>query len=161
LRPGYTGTWRWTVGGQAVGSIAYSMAVDIVTLRYTTNGAGVMEPIRLERTPCNYGGHRTWFRCPRCARRVALLYLRSGRFACRHCQQVAYTSQSEDSIGRSWRRQGKLEKRLSGSWSRPRGMHAGTYERLLAAVIGCEELRDRAIAMYLLRHGLHLEDWAP
>jgi hypothetical protein len=83
FRDGYSGSWVWNVGGEPAGSISYSVSEHAVTLRYSTNGTSIAEPVRLERTACNYGGHRPWFRCPGCSDRVALLYLRSGRFACR------------------------------------------------------------------------------
>lgn len=50
--------------------------------------------IRLTKTPCQLGGNRDWFLCPSCDKRMAILYQRSNRFACRHCQQISYQSQS-------------------------------------------------------------------
>jgi hypothetical protein len=49
-------------------------------------------------TPCPYGGDRPWFHCPR---RMAVLFLRSVIFMCRHCGRAAYASQSVDEIGRA------------------------------------------------------------
>jgi len=37
---------------------------------------------------------------PRCARRVAVLYLRGGYFGCRLCKRVGYSSQSDDDLHR-------------------------------------------------------------
>ncbi len=56
--------------------------------------------IELVTTPCNFGGKRYWFICPLvidkkpCQRRVAKLYLPSGRqyFGCRHCYNLTYES---------------------------------------------------------------------
>lgn len=56
--------------------------------------------IGLTQTPCHLGGYRRWFVCPRCDRRMGFLYMRHGRFACRHCQKIAYQSQSGDSEDR-------------------------------------------------------------
>ena len=64
---------------------------------------------------------------------------------------TVYASQSEDSIGRSWLRQNRLEARLGDDWSRPMGMHQRTYDRLLERLWGCEDQRDCAIAAYLGR----------
>ena len=50
--------------------------------------------IFLTTTPCHLGGHRHWFSCPRCGKRMGVLYFRRGYFACRHCQKIAYQSQS-------------------------------------------------------------------
>lgn len=38
--------------------------------------------------------------CPVCHSRTALLYLRAGRFACRKCQRVSYSTQSSTSHDR-------------------------------------------------------------
>lgn len=141
--------WRWNRAGEPAGSIG--IVVDSgrrLTLRYTSTETDV--PRRVEQrvnllaTACALGGVRSWFACPCCGRRVALLYLRWGRFACRHCQRVAYASQSEDELGRLWRKQAKIESRLGEHWTRPKGMRRCVYDRLLAAVIACEANREHA-----------------
>jgi hypothetical protein len=151
LCAGYSGGWSWRVGDEPAGSIGYLVGVNRVTLEYAINGVATNEAIQLDRTACNYGGSRPWFRCPRCACRVAVLYLRAGRFACRSCQRVAYTSQSEDGCARSWRRQAKLEARLEPCWRRPKGMHRRTRERLIEGIFACEDFREDAVASYLTR----------
>ena len=71
--------------------------------------------------------------------------MRAGRFACRHCQRVAYSSQSEDVLQRTWLKQRKLEARLGEDWQqRPKGMRHATYERLLDRLHDCEVQRDMA-----------------
>lgn len=154
LCDGYIGGWRWRVGDEPAGSIGYRVSASRVTLDYAINGVATIEHIELDRTACNYGGSRPWFRCPRCICRVALLYMRGGRFACRHCQQVAYASQSEDACARSWRRQSRLEARLATCWQRPKGMHHATRERLVQAILECEEVRDQALYDFAMRRGL-------
>ncbi len=42
-------------------------------------------------TSCNFGGERTWFLCPRCDRRRAVLYAYPG-FLCRTCNGLTYSS---------------------------------------------------------------------
>jgi hypothetical protein len=55
--------------------------------------------IRLEKTPCQFGGHRYWLLCPlmnkgvACARRVGVLYLAGDYFGCRQCYDLAYRKQ--------------------------------------------------------------------
>ena len=144
LRPGVTTAWAWTDSetGERLASIGFSVADDAVTLFYSLNGRPMRHTVPLERTPCHYGGSRPWFNCPRCWRRVAVLYLRSSGFACRHCQRVTYASQSDDAVGRAWRRQAKLEARLGEHWQRPKGMHHRTRERLLEGIFECEGARE-------------------
>lgn len=36
-------------------------------------------------TPCNYGGKRHWFECPRCGKRAVRLYEHNDDFFCRTC----------------------------------------------------------------------------
>lgn len=50
--------------------------------------------VSLEKTTCNFGGFRFWFHCPRCNKRVAMLYLVRGRFTCRHCYNFTYNSRN-------------------------------------------------------------------
>jgi hypothetical protein len=49
----------------------------------------------LEPFPCHLGGHRLYFRCKYCARRVTALYLSGGYYACRHCHRLAYMVSQE------------------------------------------------------------------
>jgi hypothetical protein len=94
-------------------------------------------------TPCNYGGQRPWFICPnevnghRCKRRVAVLYLASRYFLCRHCCQLAYQSQNETEWERARRKEEKILEKLRGTrestellLSKPKGMHQKTFNRL-------------------------------
>jgi hypothetical protein len=157
LRDGYSGTWSWSRGGDPWGSIAYDVEATTVVLRYSADGVPVTERVPRDRTPCRFGGWRPWFRCPRCAARVAVLYLRASRFACRACQRVAYASQSEDACGRAWRKQAKIEAKLGDGWRRPKGMHRATRARLLEVLFQCEEARDRELDAYMRRH--RLVDW--
>ena|SRR5271165_4980797 len=97
------------------------------------------EPYRvcIEWTPCNYGGLRAWFLCPRrCGRRVAILY-GDGSLACRHCYQLGYQSQHESPRYRALHRARAIRRKLGGSISlaepfppKPKGMHWLTYARL-------------------------------
>lgn len=156
LRGPCTFSWRWHRGDEPAGSIGVSVhGSNALTLTYTF-GTGddkrdVAVRVTLTDTPCAYGGTRQWFACPRCARRVAILYLRGGYFACRVCKRVAYGSQSDDALDRMWRKQQKIERKLGEHWRRPRGMRHRTYDRLIAALCDCEERRDRALAVAVSR----------
>ena len=74
--------------------------------------------------------------------------MRRGVFACRHCQRVAYSSQSEDGLDRMWRAQSKIEAKLADNWQRPKGMRQRTYKRLTASVWELEARRDEAFAVF-------------
>lgn len=153
----YTLTWHYGGSSECAGSIGVRVEPGRLKLGFSVNGVEAGHAVELDRTRCNFGGTRTWFRCGYCARRCAVLYLRGSTFRCRLCAGVVYASQSEDVIDRTWRRQRRLEARLGPDGSRPRGMHVATYQRLTRAVLACELLRDDEIARVLLRLGF--DDW--
>jgi hypothetical protein len=145
-------SWSWNRGGEPTGSIAVNVIPQsAVRLIYTITTGGekrdIDDRVTLIYKPCNFGGARPWFQCPRCARQVAVLYMRSGRMACRHCQRVAYSSQSEDVMARTWREQRRIEERLGDHWQRPKGMRQRTYGRLLDRLADCELRRDEALCV--------------
>ena len=151
LRPGCIGSWQWTDSetGERRSSIGFQTNHGSVTLNYSIDGKPQSQTIWLSESACNFGGVRPWFVCPVRRERVAVLYLRAGRFACRDCQRIAYASQSDDLCARMWRRQQKAEAKLGPYWARPKGMHEATRERLLSIIWDCEEQRDGALADYL------------
>ena len=145
LSPGHVGTWNWSINGEPYGSIGIFVEADRLDLRYRFQCDGdewrdVKCTVRLDWTPCNYGGRRAWLHCPvmRCARRVAVLYMGSGGvFACRRCYRLAYIFQREKAGDRYTRRADKLRQRLgwepgilSGEEGKPKGMHWRTFERM-------------------------------
>jgi hypothetical protein len=137
-----------------VASIGYSSDGEAVTLSYALDGASMQQRVTILRTACNFGGARAWFACPRCRRRVVKTYLAGCVFGCRVCYGLAYTSQSEDAIGRSWRAQAKLEARLGEDGERPKGMHWRTYKRLPERIEDREATSDKGLAALLARMGL-------
>jgi len=146
LQPRYRGStyWRWN-NGQSAGSIAHRAVGNagrakalILEYQHTRDGQSeqVTQSIWLEWTPCNYGGGRPWFICPRCDRRVAILY-GGHRFYCRHCHDLAYASSRESASDRGIRKAQNIRERLGGSANlslpfprKPKGMHWRTYYRL-------------------------------
>ncbi|MCD6296732.1 MAG: hypothetical protein J7M30_06220 [Deltaproteobacteria bacterium] len=88
LRPGTVGSLSWSWRDEQTGFINYRMEIDRVVLvyRYRAHG-GEWEPVEqisFDRAPCNYGGFRTWFLCPHCRRRVALIY-GAGKYFLKTC----------------------------------------------------------------------------
>lgn len=71
--------------------------------------------------PCNFGNKRPYFICPgvvdgrACGRRTGKLFSGGRYFLCRHCYNVAYTSQSEARYDRMLRRANKLRIELAGA----------------------------------------------
>lgn len=147
LRPGAIATPTWSRGEEPSGSIVTIRHRNrpCLTLRYSTQRPGeewqpVEETVWLETTPCNYGGDRTWFRCPGCDSRRAVLFSVSGRFRCRQCHDLAYSSTREDAMDRAFRRCAELRTNIGGSfgqpvWTippKPDGMTWRRYDRIVA-----------------------------
>jgi hypothetical protein len=151
------GSWSWqwrdTETQKVVSSIGIIGSTSHITLSYSVGDQSICDRVNISRTACGLGGSRAWFHCPRCSARVAKLYLRQGRFACRGCQRLAYSSQSEDAIGRIWRQQNKVEAKLEHRWQRPKHMHHRTYHRLLSRLFKLEEAREDAFALAVARMG--------
>lgn len=90
----------------------------------------------------NFGGRQWYFICPATGRLASVLWKPPGakQFACRHAwpTQVAYRSQFGSWIDRAHLGKARMKARLLGDcdpdeWElppRPRGMRAGTYEKL-------------------------------
>lgn len=145
--------WHWTnrYSGEETGSIGVTVTADSMRLSFSVDGQPVSQHVPLDRTPCHFGGTRPWFRCPHCDRRVAVLFLRAGRFKCRQCSGVVYASQAGDVMARAWGRQTKLENLLDDHWRRPKGMHRSTHQRIVRSILRYEEIRDDAIDAQLFR----------
>lgn len=133
----------WTHRGREVGSILINVEENHVQLCYRQSWRGgpwtdCVNTVMLDWSDCHFGGRRPWWFCPSCGCRVALLYSGRGRYACRHCFQLAYRSQRETQEDLAARRANRIRDRLgwprgvlNPQGERPKGMHMSTYYRLL------------------------------
>jgi hypothetical protein len=109
-RPIWSSSWTWGFATKPT-SVVYYRRIDtehgpeVVALVHTEGpegGAGelIAYGVRLEWTPCHFGGLRPWWRCPlvtngvACRRRCRILYRPYGSryFGCRHCHRLSYRS---------------------------------------------------------------------
>jgi hypothetical protein len=167
LVPGRSFLWQWTRGGREVAAIEIRLAEQTVKLCYRkrSTGEAIEQGVHLASTPCRFGGKRTWFTCPQCARRVAVLYCPGKYFACRTCCELGYPSQKEDVGDRAMRQADKIRKRLGwpagfahGLGSKPKGMHWRTYHRLMVeynrlVMISCEDIARKLGFLHRLMDG--------
>ncbi len=142
LRPGTTCSLSWSRRGKETGSVSCRIEENQMALHYRHRLHGgeweqVEQTIPFARTSCNYGGHRTWFLCPHCMKRVAILYGAGKYFLCRHCHDLVYASQQEDRSYRLIRKAQKIRRRLNAPGSiaepilfKPKHMHQKTFDRL-------------------------------
>ncbi len=78
-----------------------ALILEYNTLRSSGSWMPIQERIGLDTTSCHFGGERSWLMCPGCGQRRAVLFAVSGRFRCRGCHQLAYSSTREDAVGQS------------------------------------------------------------
>jgi len=141
LKPGYYGTLRWSCGGRPTGSIGYKCRENCLQLNFTSKGnngesESIEQVIYFDRTPCNYGGERLWFLCPRCSTRVGILYGYGTLFLCRHCYRLPYSTQIKGDMDRIIGQKHALGERIfedyrNGDGSiKKKGMHQKTFDRL-------------------------------
>ena len=130
-----SGTLSWADGHH----IAVNGYGGCVRLSYVIDGQDIQERISIDRTPVNLGGHRSWFLCPGCDKRIGSLYL-AKHFRCRHCHDLRYASQRKTSRFRAISRIQRIRFKMGKSADltkrrprRPRYMHRRTYKRLLDA----------------------------
>ena len=128
LWDGGTNTWSWSRGGESAGSIRFTVNADNIRLTYASHGRDASQTIRLTATPCRYGGDRTWFECPVCGGRAAVLFMRAGRFACRQCQKVSYSSQSRSKSERGHAQYHQLHALIEAG--KPKWQRWATFNRL-------------------------------
>ena len=128
-----SGTISWPDGHY----VAINGYGNNVELSYANNGKEFQERVSISKTAVHLGGHRSWFRCPSCDRRIAALYFMK-QFRCRHCHGLRYQSQRDTPRFRAISRIQRARRRLGGTGNltkplptRPRYMHARTYERLV------------------------------
>jgi len=141
LVPGNNFSWEWTVNNRVVSSISLRVERQALVLSYRkrSTGENIEQRVQIQTSACHLGGQRQWFTCPKCARRVAVLYSPGRYFECRQCGELAYASQKEGAGDRSIRQADRIRKRLGwvagiahGDGGKPVGMHWQTFWRLKA-----------------------------
>jgi hypothetical protein len=144
LRPGQTFPYSWSQAGEPRGSISVRTESSAVVLSFRARDweraewKSVNQRVPIAWTVCHLGGHRPWFCCTRCGRRVAKVFLGGSTFfACRHCYGLAYESQLESVRLRRIGKARKIRMKLGGDANvlddfpqKPKGMHRRTYDRL-------------------------------
>ena len=105
--------------------------------------------ICLTQTPCHLGGHRQWFLCTRCGKRMGVLYFRRGYFACRHCQNISYQSQSGDAEDRRVWKYHVLDEKII-NWRLKR---SARFDRLFNKYLKAAHDFDRIVEAAYVRIG--------
>ena len=169
LGAGCRGTLEWTRNDEPFGSIRFRREGNFQILSYCVQQSGgewrdIEQSTPIRWTQCRFGGRRPYFVCRGvatgvvCNRRVTKLYGAGTHFLCRHCYQLSYTSQRENSYDRALRRLNKIRARLGGDPGvrsplpeRPKGMHDRTYKRLRSEMWNAEMKTKAALGMRFRR----------
>lgn len=101
------GSLNWTRNGEPTGSVSIEVSThpgaEYIRFQYhyteTEDKTQYDYKVNLTSINCHYGGRRWFFKCPRCNRRVGVLYMGGGGFACRHCYNLTYSSCNENRRG--------------------------------------------------------------
>lgn len=164
---GAQGTLSWSKRDVYDGSVHYLIKSDRIVLHYESRSrrggwASVKQDVLLDRTACNYGGHRPWFLCSNCRRRVAVLYGAGKYFLCRHCYDLTYASQQEGKVDRLMRKSRKIRRRLQAGEDlskpilfRPKHMHHATFDRLRNEA---SHAKNRSLIMIGQRMGMKFDN---
>lgn len=158
LKPYTSGQLSWTCRGEADGYIRFHTLKDSLILSYNYRSSrhpewmSIEQRVQFARTPCNYGGERTWFICSICSRRVGVLYGVTELFVCRHCSDLKYASQSEHPYERIGTKLKQLEGKMfeGESWDKRKGMHQNTFESLFESWKDLKTLEDEYFAKKLM-----------
>jgi hypothetical protein len=107
LTPGRISSVVWSVG-----DIMIVPLEDALPLVYRTRSWGEAwqhqeQVVLFTTTATAFGGRRRWFACPQCARPCRVLF-GNGRFLCRRCWDIGYSSHRESRWSRTINRMHKL-----------------------------------------------------
>ena len=142
---------NWHQGKESLGSVGVSLVNHnqlCIQYKYRRSCEGdwstVTEFIPLQFSACRYGGSRLWLICPKCGKRVAIIYVDTV-VACSSCLGLRYQSEYEDDISRLQSKVRKIFDRIGHDYARPKGMHHKTYECLLSKAIELQIRQDKLI----------------
>lgn len=163
-----SGQLRWgstdILGGAEVMA---TISIVVSTLNYTFTASykygdapSKSHTIKLTTTRPHYGGKRWWFVCPKTGERCANVYIYEGRISSRIDHGLIYQTQQEDEMNRlstvGWRILKRHGIDCPGYFSKPKGMHRRTFDRLIEK---SENYRYRAAALAGERFGGSASDF--
>lgn len=134
--------WEWD--GEEPLIVHVEVSGNTVTL---TNQAYHRVTVRLDTTPCHYGGNRVWFICQACGKRATKLYISQLNLSCRKCNRLVYRSQRQTKPDRLFLMASKISSTLA--YGKPKHMTQATY---LALQLKHDELMNAAVWLHIATH---------
>jgi len=171
LEAGCVSTVSWG-SGEAMSTIRVVGAAGHVRLEYSWRCQGGdwkahVEHVHLDAVPAHFGGHRVYFRCPGCNRRVRFLNGRGHRYRCARCLDLVHASSRERPADRALRRSRKLRRQIGSEpglgapiGPKPKRMHWSRYNRIADEIRAADRIaHDGFLSVILrLRGRLGMED---
>jgi hypothetical protein len=124
---------------------------EIESVKLCLSDSGIIVAVNLITQPCPLTGRRFVLVCPICDYRVKNLYiLRSVLLACRHCLEMRYASQNQTCSYRQLRHLNKIKTKINDDpWTKPKGMHGTTFEKLRRAYFDQGEIHEITLSFSL------------
>lgn len=146
----------------------YNLKATLLYDRYRIVYNGGSYDIIIERQSCNYGGIRYFFHCPKCNRRMRILYCIKGFFACRKCLNLGYFTQTLNPTDRYMMMGHKYSEKIrllgGSSYTKPPRMKRVKYNALIKRCWDYdhkwEEFEvNRAFERYKKKNRIKIDDW--
>lgn len=143
-----------------MGNREFSAAYQWCSASRPAAGDFIRSRVFIDARPCRFGGTRSYFTCPTCARRTLRLAVLPEGLRCGNCGRVTWGSRREQPTHRLVRRANKIALRLGcDSWqeqptTRPAHMRLTTYDRLIAERRKLVDAINLRLAVRLSRSGL-------
>jgi len=132
---------------------AFKLKATLLTDKYSVECELGFYSIPVEQQACNFGGYRYFFHCPKCNRRMRMLYCVEGVFICRKCINAGYVSQRRLASRRNLYKMDQVEKYLNlrgGSiYKKPKYMHWTTFYKLQDAHVDYQVKAEEFLFMEL------------
>lgn len=165
LEPGSSAVITWKLGDSS-SSVGLKVSADDVRVSWASGGANYAESLPRCYSSQRLGGERSWWSCPGCSARCAILYMRLMRWRCRSCHDLVHASTRDRCPVQRVRRKHRLvalKLGLKGDAvhapdmnaplipEKPKGMHGTTYAKLLQRHLTMRSEALRAIIKMLDR----------
>ena len=129
------------------GGVRFEVHGDFLVFSYACDGGPMRAwSVGTETTPTNFNGRRRWYVCPKCGRRVGVLYFSGGGPQCRRCLHLIYPTSREKRMGKAVIKRNRLYRALGAdpmqrvaTIEKPKGMHWRTFERKKDELLAAQE----------------------
>ncbi len=138
FEPGTIFTNTYSIGTKQLGHAMIIVCQKEIFISSHIKNSKHTQVVKINRTPCTFGGSRPWFLCPVCKKQRVFIYYKDRRWACRVCSNLCYRVQQLNARKRHRYMVEQIQsKKLGGTASgglalkRPFRMRVDTYIKIL------------------------------